>query len=78
MYPKYVLADPHKMRNVKREISLLKKLDHQSIIQLPYAIDDSNFIVLVMEYIGKITLYNLLKSIPDRRLNESIVRLIFA
>jgi serine/threonine protein kinase len=78
MYPKYVLSDPHKMRNVKREISLLKKLHHPSIIELPFAIDDSNFIVLVMEYIGKISLYNLLKSIPDRRLNEERVRKVFA
>ena len=33
------IADPHKMRNVKREISILKKLDHPNIIKLYYAID---------------------------------------
>lgn len=70
MYSKQVLADPNKMRNVKREISLLKKLKHPSIIDLPFAIDDSKYIVLVMEYIGKTSLYNLLKSIPSRRLEE--------
>lgn len=58
------------MRNVKREISLLKKLNHPSIIKLLYAIDDTDYIILVMEYIGKTNLYNLLKSIPSRRLEE--------
>jgi hypothetical protein len=40
MYPKYVLADPHKMRNVKREIALLRMMDHPNIIRMPYAIDE--------------------------------------
>jgi serine/threonine protein kinase len=62
MYPKYVLNDPYKMRNVKREISLLKKLDHPYIIKLPYALEDRTHIVLVMEYIGRLSLYSHLKA----------------
>ena len=52
------------MRNVKREINLLKKLDHPNIIKLYNAIDDKAYVIifliikiaLVMEYIGKTSL----------------------
>lgn len=40
IYQKYVLADPNKMRNVKREISILKRLNHPYIIKLYHAIDE--------------------------------------
>ena len=39
-YPKYILSDSNKMKNVKREINLLKKMDHPNIIKLLYAIND--------------------------------------
>lgn len=39
-YQKYLLSDPYKMRNVKREISILKRIEHSNIIKLFYAIEE--------------------------------------
>lgn len=52
MYSKQMLVDPSRFRNVKREIYLLKKLNHPKIIKLHHAINDRLWIVLVMEYVG--------------------------
>lgn len=38
IFIRYTLSDPNKMKNVKREISLLKRLDHPNIIKLPWAV----------------------------------------
>lgn len=40
IYPKYMIADPNKMRNVKREVSILKRINHPYIIKLFQAIDE--------------------------------------
>ncbi len=40
IYPKYILADPQKMQNVKREISILRRMDHSNVIKMPYAFED--------------------------------------
>lgn len=40
IYQKYSLNDPNKLKNVKREISILKRIHHPYIIGLPYAIEE--------------------------------------
>lgn len=77
VYEKYRLTDPHRLNNVKREISILKKLEHQNIIKLFYALDEKRQIFLIMEYIGHISLHAFLKSKPGRKLEEREAKKIF-
>lgn len=35
-----MIADPNKMRNVKREVSILKRMNHPYVIKLFHAIDE--------------------------------------
>ena len=55
---------------MQREIKILKKLDHPNIIKLYTTIDTGKQVVLVMEYIGKTSLYQYLKSKPKKRISE--------
>ena len=77
IYEKYRLTDPHRMNNVKREISILKKMDHNNIIKLYYALDEKRQIFLIMEYIGHMSLHSYLKSKPGRRLDEKEAKKLF-
>lgn len=36
------------MNNVKREISILKRIDHPNIIRLYYAIEDKRTVIKIM------------------------------
>lgn len=77
IYEKYRLTEPHRMNNVKREISILKKLEHRNIIKLFNAIDDKRQIFLIMEYIGHMSLHAYLKSRPGRKIDEKETKKLF-
>ncbi|EGR32769.1 protein kinase domain protein [Ichthyophthirius multifiliis] len=82
IYPRFVLLDSQKLKNVKREITVLKKMEHNSIMKLYYAIQDNQNvfflqIILIMEYIGKISLNQYLKIQPRKRLQEDNAKKIF-
>ncbi len=49
MYELSKLNAPYKVQNLKREIKVLKMLDHPNIIKLHYAIKDFRCVSLVME-----------------------------
>lgn len=75
IYDKSKLTDQQKLNNVKREISLLKRIDHPNIIKLVCAIEDrksvqlpSKKINLVMEFISSTSLASYIKSKPNRTL----------
>ncbi|CAD8177711.1 unnamed protein product [Paramecium octaurelia] len=70
IYEKIKLNDSQKMNNVKREISILKRIEHQNIIKLYWAIEDKKSINLVMEYISSQSLASYIKSKPNRILPE--------
>ncbi|CAD8095024.1 unnamed protein product [Paramecium sonneborni] len=70
IYEKLKLNDSQKMNNVKREISILKRIEHQNIIKLFWAIEDKKSINLVMEYISSQSLASYIKSKPNRILPE--------
>lgn len=61
IYDKQKLQDPHKLKNVRREISILSKLNHPNIIKLYNVIEQGNNLNLVMEFIGMFSLYYYLK-----------------
>ncbi|KAL4500674.1 hypothetical protein ABPG72_003098 [Tetrahymena utriculariae] len=77
VYEKEKLQDPHKMKNVKREVQILTHISHFNIIKLYYVIDAPTTLNLVMEYIGTSSLYSYLKAKPNRRLPENDARKIF-
>ncbi|KAL4474921.1 hypothetical protein ABPG74_001617 [Tetrahymena malaccensis] len=69
-YDKYKLFDPQKKKNVQREISILKKICHPHCIGMQKTFENSKYICVVMEYVGKDSLYTYLKMIPpDKKLN---------
>jgi len=91
-YEKLRLSDPRKMKNVRREISILQGVSHPNIIQLYSAFETIrqvffilfNFLLkiyqkihLVMEYVGKTSLHSFLKSKSNRQLTEQEARAIF-
>lgn len=67
-------TDSQKMNNVRREIIILKKMNHKNIIKLHAAFEDSRQIHLVMEYVGSQSLLNFLKFQKGRRLTEEVKR----
>lgn len=76
IYEKYKLADPRKMKNVRREIQLLKQMDHPYIIKLHDSFENSKQIHLVMEYIGKQSLHGFLKAKTAKKVEEPEARKI--
>jgi len=76
-YEKLRLSDPRKMKNVRREISILQGISHPSIIQLYSSFETIRQIHLVMEYVGKTSLHSFLKNKSNRQLTEQEARTIF-
>ncbi|CAK93859.1 unnamed protein product (macronuclear) [Paramecium tetraurelia] len=68
IYDKSKINDNQKMNNIKREISILKRINHSNIIKLIYAIEDRKSINLVMEYISNQSLAVYVKSKTKRLL----------
>ncbi|KAL4503612.1 hypothetical protein ABPG73_017355 [Tetrahymena malaccensis] len=76
-YDKYKLFDPQKKKNVQREISILKKICHPHCIGMQKTFENSKYICVVMEYVGKDSLYTYLKSFEGRKLPEDEAKRIF-
>jgi len=57
VYEKYKLNDQHKKKAVQREIQVLKRVDHPSVIKLHDHIDTARQISLVMDYVPGISLH---------------------
>ena len=55
IYPKFLLNEHFKKKNVEREIQNLKKLHHPKIIKLVYSIEDSynKFYLFINKYFHK-------------------------
>ena len=62
IYDKVKLIDPLKMRNLKNEIKLMKELDHENIIKFYNEIESKRHFYIIMEYIGKNSLYDILEN----------------
>lgn len=54
IYEKYKLLDPIRKNSVKREIEILKKVDHISIVKLHEVIDTSKqvFLIITLDFIS--------------------------
>ena len=77
IYKKYKLEEPNRRKSVKREIKLMEKMKHISIVQLFEIIDTQKYVILIMEYVGGGSLHGYLKSKPKRRLEEWDAKRIF-
>lgn len=69
--------DPHRKKSVRREIKLLEKISNPHIYKLYETIETAKEINLILEYIGGTSLHGLLKSRPNRRLEEPEIKRIF-
>jgi len=77
IYEKYKLLDPQRKSNFKKEIDILKKIDHTNIIKLYEVIDTSKQLLIIMELATGISLLNYLKAKPNRRMDEIETKEIF-
>eukprot|EP01017_Pseudomicrothorax_dubius_P042152 TRINITY_DN683_c0_g2_i1.p1 TRINITY_DN683_c0_g2~~TRINITY_DN683_c0_g2_i1.p1 ORF type:complete len:445 (+),score=96.60 TRINITY_DN683_c0_g2_i1:63-1397(+) len=76
-YDKAKLGDPRKLKNVQREIEVLRLLDHPNVVKLVGDHETPKQIHLIMELKGQTSLYTYLKGQPGRRLPEKEARIIF-
>jgi len=76
-YEKSKLLDPQKKRNVRKEIRIMQKLDHDKIIKCKEAIDAPRQIHIVMEYVGGLSLHGYIKKHPQRKLPEQEAKRLF-
>eukprot|EP00347_Sterkiella_histriomuscorum_P008081 403346444 len=77
IYDKYKLIDAQRKRSVIREIKILKKMQHENIVTLFDAIDTQRQLYLVMENVEGVSLQQMLKMIPDRKVKEEEAARIF-
>ena len=50
IYEKSKLNESSKLQNIKREISILKQIDHPTIIKLYYAFEDRRSVIFLIKY----------------------------
>ena len=66
-----------KRKAAQREITVLKRLQHPSVIRLHDLIDTQKQIYLVTDYVKGISLQQYVKSLPNRTVRETTARRIF-
>lgn len=77
IYDKSMLSDPRKMKNVRREISILKEMNHPNVIKLLDSFETPRQIYVVMEFVGKASLHSFLRSLGPKKLEEAEIKRIF-
>ncbi|CAG9318879.1 unnamed protein product [Blepharisma stoltei] len=77
VYEKITLLDSNKKKNVQREIRILSKLNHPSIVKLYETIETPRSINLILEYVPGCSLQEYVKRRASRRLEEGEARKIF-
>ena len=78
IYLKEKLKELSRKKSVRREIKLMKRLNHPNIAKLYDAIETDTQVVLVLEYVGGGSTHGFLKSKPNRQMQEEDARKIFA
>ncbi|OMJ84384.1 hypothetical protein SteCoe_14541 [Stentor coeruleus] len=77
IYDKFKLTDTRKKSGVKREIHIMKLLDHPNTIKLYEVLDTNKTVNLVMECISGISLHSYIKKQASKRLHEEEAKTIF-
>ena len=77
IYVKEKMKDIQRKKSVRREIKLMKRLDHPNIAKLYDAIETDTKVILVLEYVGGGSTHGFLKSKPNRQMEEHEAKKIF-
>ncbi|CAD8160254.1 unnamed protein product [Paramecium pentaurelia] len=77
IYSKSKLCNQQRRQQLKREIHILKLLDHPNIIKYVNTIETQMDINLIVEYGGSKNLRSYLKQFPNRKLDEDDAKLMF-
>ena len=78
IYLKEKMKDLQRKKSVRREIKLMKRLEHPHIAKLYEAIETETQVILILEYVGGGSTHGFLKSKPNRQMEECEARKIFA
>jgi serine/threonine protein kinase len=76
LYEKSKLSDKLRQKSIKREIKILSKIQHENIVNFIDCFATNNHIYLVMELVEGLSLYELLKKQPKRKISEENARSI--
>ena len=77
VYDKSRISEPHRRRNLIREIEIMLRLDHPNCVKLVEAVNAGKQVFLVMEYVAGESLHACLKQRQYRRMEESEARGVF-
>ncbi len=77
IYEKEKIKDIQRKKAVRREIRLMKRLNHPNIAILYEAIETDDQVILVLEYVPGGSTHGFLKSKPNRRMAEEDARRIY-
>jgi len=78
IYLKEKMKDLQRKKSVRREIKLMRRLDHPNIAKLYDAIETETKVIIVMEYVGGGSTHGFLKSKHNRQMEESEAKKIFS
>lgn len=76
-YDKHKLKEPHRRKNIRREIQIMKILEHPNIVKMHEAIKSPKHVHIVQEYFSGYSLGSYLKSRVSKRLGEQDARKVF-
>lgn len=77
IYDKSKFQDSNRLRNVHREIEILKKLNHSNVLKMYEAIETEMHLYLVLELVNGMSLNEYVKKHVERRLSENDACRIF-
>jgi len=72
------MKDLSRQKSIRREIKIMKRINHPHIAKLYDVIETQTQVVLVMEYVSGGSTHGYLKQKPNRRLEEVHARRIFS
>lgn len=76
LYEKSKLTEKLRQKSIKREIKILSRLNHPNIVNFIDCFATKNHIYLVMELVRGLSLYELLKKQPERKIKENNAKTI--
>ena len=77
IYEKDKIKDIQRKKSVRREIRLMKRLNHPNIATLYEAIETEEQVIHVLDYVPGGSTHGFLKSMPNRRMSEDEARKIY-